>query len=163
MKLTTKRNRWYFWRELVSYMIPMILIGGTVDVFLHFMQCSYHPEWSAPCDIIWILGAMYWIFLLLVIILNIVSARRLEKVKKKIENEFLEATKHNEEIVDQEDSQEEIDEKSDNKIDEIIEDDIKIKKKSRPKKIIVEWDSTLKNNRKTKKVTKRTTKKSDKK
>ncbi|MBR7037405.1 hypothetical protein IKI14_06260 [bacterium] len=75
---------------------------------------------------------------MLVIILNIVSARRLEKVKKKIENEFLEATKHNEEIVGQEDSQEEIDEKSDNKIDEIIEDDIKIKKKSRPKKIIVE-------------------------
>jgi len=161
MKLTTKRNRWYFWRELFSYMIPMILIVGTVDVFLHFMQCSYHSEWSAPCDVIWILAAMYWIFLLLVIILNIVSARRLEKVKKKIENEFLEATKHNEEIVGQEDSQEEIDEKSDNKIDEIIEDDIKIKKKSRPKKIIVEWDSTLKNKRKTKKDTKRTTKKSD--
>lgn len=163
MKLTTKRNRWYFWRELFSYMIPMILIVGTVDVFLHFMQCSYHPEWSAPCDIIWILGAMYWIFLLLVIILNIVSARRLEKVKKKIENEFLEATKHNEEIVGQEDLQEEIDEKSDNKIDEIIEDDIKIKKKSRPKKIIVEWDSALKNKRKTKKDTKRVTKTFDKK
>ena len=62
------------------------------------------------------------------IILHVVSARRLEKVKKKIENEFLEATKHNEEIVDQQDSQGGIDDKSDNKNDEIIEDDIKIKK-----------------------------------
>ena len=59
MKLTTKRNRWYFWRELFSYMIPMILIVGTIDVFYHFVQCPLHPEWSAPCNVNWILGAMY--------------------------------------------------------------------------------------------------------
>lgn len=163
MKLTIKRNRRYFWRELFSYMIPMILIVWTVDVFLHFMQCSFHPEWSAPCSVIWILAAMYWVFLLLVIILNIISAKKLEKVKKKIENEFLEATKHSEEIVKQEDMDEEINKKSDNGIDEKIEDDIKIKKKSRPKKIVVEWDSTLKNKHKTKKDTKRATKKPNKK
>ena len=163
MKLTTKRNRRYFWRELFSYMIPMILIVWTVDVFLHFMQCSFHPEWSAPCSVIWILAAMYWIFLLVVIVLNIISTNKLEKVKKKIENEFLEATKHNEEIVEQEDMEEEINKKSDDEITGKIEDGIKIKKKSRPKKIIVEWDSTLKNKHRTKKTIKRTTKKSDKK
>ena len=106
---------------------------------------------------------MYWVFLLLVIILNIISAKKLEKVKKKIENEFLEVTRHNEKIVEQGDMEEKVNEESDNKNDEIIEDGIKIKKKSRPKKIIVEWDSTLKNKHKTKKSTKRTTKKSDKK
>ena len=59
MKLTTKRNRWYFWRELFSYMIPMILIVGTIDVFISFMKCPLHPEWSAPCSVNWIIGIMY--------------------------------------------------------------------------------------------------------
>ena len=95
--------------------------------------------------------------------MNIISAKKLEKVKKKIENEFLEATKHSEEIVKQEDMDEEINKKSDNGIVEKIEDDIKIKKKSRPKKIVVEWDSTLKNKHKAKKTIKKATKKSDKK
>ena len=89
MKLTTKRNRWYFWRELFSYMIPMILIVGTIDVFYHFMQCSLHSaEMSAPCDVNRILAAAYWIILFLVIILAIISAKVLRRVKKKIENEF---------------------------------------------------------------------------
>ena len=48
MKLTTKRNRWFFCRELFSYLIPMILIVGTIDVFRGFMICPLHPEWSAP-------------------------------------------------------------------------------------------------------------------
>lgn len=89
MRLTTKRNRWYFWRELFSYMIPMILIIWTVDVFYHFMQCSLHSaEMSAPCDVNRILAAAYWIILLLVIILAIIATKALRKVKKKIENEF---------------------------------------------------------------------------
>ena len=88
MKLTTKRNRWFFWRELFLYMIPMILIVWTIDVFYNFMQCPLHPEWSAPCSVIWIIAAMYGISLLLVIICAIISAHILRKVKKQIENEF---------------------------------------------------------------------------
>ena len=89
MKLTTKRNWRYFWRELFSYMIPMILIVGTIDVFYHFMQCPLHPEWSIPCNANWILAAIYGIFLLLIIIFEIISARTLRNVKKQIEEEFL--------------------------------------------------------------------------
>ena len=96
MKLTTKRNRWYFWRELFSYMLPMILIVWTVDVFYHFVQCPLHPEWSAPCSVNWIISIIYWIPLLLVIILAIISTSKLKKVKKQIENEFLE-TAHSKE------------------------------------------------------------------
>jgi hypothetical protein len=73
-------------------MIPMILIVGTVDVFFAFMRCPLHPEWSAPCSVNRFLGAIYWIFLLLTIILSIISANRLKKIKKQIENEFLEVT-----------------------------------------------------------------------
>ena len=88
MKLTTKRNRWYFLRELFSYMIPMILILGSIDVFYSFVRCPLHPEWSAPCEINWILAAIYAIFLLFTVILAIVSDKMLGKVKKQIENEF---------------------------------------------------------------------------
>lgn len=90
MKLTTKRDRWYFWRELFSYMIPMILIVGTIDIFRDFMVCPLHPENSAPCSVIWIFAVMYGILLVLVIIFAIISARMLRKIKKKIEDEFIE-------------------------------------------------------------------------
>ena len=90
MKLTTKRNRWYFWRELFLYMIPMILIAWSIDVFTSFMQCPIHPEWSAPCEVIWLNAAVYWIFLILIVIFAIISSRMLRKVKKQIEKEFVE-------------------------------------------------------------------------
>jgi hypothetical protein len=44
--------------------------------------------------------------------------------------------------------------KTEDKNDKIIIDEIKVKKKSRPKKIIVDGDTTLKNKRKTKKTSK---------
>lgn len=91
MKLTTKRNRWYFRRELFLYMIPVILIVETVDIFYHFVQCPLHPEWSAPCSVTWVLAEMYGIFLLLTIIFAIISAKMLKKVKIKIGSEFTEA------------------------------------------------------------------------
>ena len=91
MKLTTKRNRRFFRRELFSYMIPMILMMGCVDVFISFMQCSLHPEWSAPCNIYWLNAVMYGLFLILVILLSIISARRLRKIKNQIGQEFLDA------------------------------------------------------------------------
>ena len=116
MKLTTKRNRWYFWRELFLYMIPMILIVGTIDVFYHFVQCPLHPEWSAPCSINWLLAAIYGVFLLLVIIFAIISARMLRKVKKQIENEFTET------------------------INTHIKEQVKEAKKTKPKKVIVKED-----------------------
>ena len=94
MKLTTKRDRRYFWRELFSYMIPMILIVGTIDVFIGFMRCPLHPEWSAPCSVNWILAAIYGVFLIITIFLAIVTAKMLRKVKKQIENEFLETINH---------------------------------------------------------------------
>ena len=129
MKLTTKRNRWFFWRELFSYMIPMILIVWTVDVFYHFVQCPLHPEWSAPCSVNWLLAAVYGIFLLLTIIFAIISSRALRKVKKQIENEFLDATEHREEI----------EQKSKLK-DETVIKELKAEKKSKPKKIIAKKD-----------------------
>ena len=158
MRLTTKRDRWYFWRELFSYMIPMILIVGTVDVFLSFMQCSIHPEWSAPCSINWILGAMYGIFLILAIILAIISKNRLKKIKNQIEYEFLEATQQGEKDV--ENIAKNINDwvKSEDQIDREIENNLN-KKKSRPKKIIVDENSTLKSKRKTTKTAKKTDKK----
>ena len=90
MKLTTKRNWRYFFRELFVYMIPMILIVGSIDVFFNFVRCPLHPEWSAPCSINRILTAMYGIFLLITIVLAIISAKMLRRVKKQIENEFTE-------------------------------------------------------------------------
>ena len=100
MKLTTKRDRWYFWKELFSYMIPMILIVGIVDVFFNFMQCPLHPEWSAPCNVIWINAAGYGFFLLITIILAIFSARKLRRIEKKIETEHLETIKHTEDKIE---------------------------------------------------------------
>ena len=129
MKLTTKRDRWYFWRELFSYMIPMILIVGVVDVFFNFMQCSVHPEWSAPCNIIWINAIGYGIFLVITIIFEIFSARKLRKIKKKIEAEFLEVTKHSENKI--EDKVEIVEKKS---------EEIKKVKSTKPKKIIAKAD-----------------------
>ena len=142
MRLTTKRDRWYFWRELFSYMIPMILIVGTVDMFLSFMQCSIHPEWSAPCSINWILGAMYGIFL----------------IKNQIEYEFLEATQQGEKDVENIAKNIKDWVKSEDQIDREIENNLN-KKKSRPKKIIVDENSTLKSKRKTTKTAKKTDKK----
>lgn len=72
-------------------MIPMILIVGTIDVFRNFMICPLHPEWSAPCSVNWILAIIYWFFLLITIILAIISASKLRKIKKQIEDEFLES------------------------------------------------------------------------
>ena len=96
MKLTTKRDWWYFWRELFLYIVPMILIIWTVDVFFSFIQCPLHPEYSAPCNIIWINAIGYWIFFIVAVIFAIFSAKKLRKVKRKIENEFLEAVEHTE-------------------------------------------------------------------
>lgn len=73
-------------------MIPMILIVGTIDVFYHFIQCPLHPEWSAPCNINWILAAIYGVFLLLTIIFEIISANTLRNIKRQIEEDFLSST-----------------------------------------------------------------------
>lgn len=143
MKLTTKRNRWYFWRELFSYMIPMILIVGTIDVFISFMRCPLHPEWSAPCSINWILAALYWVFLLLTIIFALISARMLKKVKKQIENEFSETVDG---YIKEELENEQKKEKSESK---------KVKA-SKPKKIIAKTDKKSDKKTTTKKTTKKT-------
>ena len=135
MKLTTKRDRWYFWRELFSYMIPMILIVGVVDIFFNFMQCSTHLEWSAPCSIIWINAVGYGFFLVITIIFAIFSARKLKKVKKKIENEFFEATNQAENK-----SEDELEESK--KIEEKSEE-IKEIKAAKPKKLIVKADNDV--------------------
>jgi len=151
MKLTTKRDRWYFWRELFSYMIPMILIVGVVDIFFNFMQCPLHPEYSAPCSIIWINAVGYGFFLIITVIFAVFSARKLKKVKKKIENEFFEAANQTE-----------------NKPEGKLEESEEIEKKSekfkevkaiKPKKIIAKSDKK----EPTKKVVKKETKKEVKK
>lgn len=120
MKLITKKNRWFFFRELFSYMIPIILIVGTVDVFLKFMECPLHPERSAPCNVIWIIAVIYGIFLLLVIICAIISAHKLRNIKKQIENEFTESINNN------------------------FEDQVKESKKAKPKNLIVKSDKKSK-------------------
>lgn len=109
MKLTTKRNWWYFFRELFSYMIPMILIVWTIDVFYRFMQCTLHPEWSAPCSVNRIFAVIYGIFLVITIILAIVSAKNLREIKKRMENEFFDAVNN---IKDKEDKGEKVKENS---------------------------------------------------
>ena len=152
MKLTTKRDRWYFWRELFSYMIPMILIVGVVDIFFNFMQCSTHLEWSAPCSIIWINAVGYGFFLVITIIFAIFSARKLKKVKKKIENEFFEATNQAENK-----SEDELEESK--KIEEKSEE-IKEIKAAKPKKVIVKADNKEPTKKTVKKDTKKETKKS---
>ena len=136
MKLTTKRDRWYFWRELFSYMIPMILIVGVIDIFFNFMQCPLHPEYSAPCSIIWINAVGYGFFLIVTIIFAFFSARKLKKIKKKIENEFFEAANQAEN-------------KPENKPEDKLEEPKKIEEKSeeikevkavKPKRIIIKSD-----------------------
>ena len=147
MKLTTKRNRWYFWRELFSYMIPMILIVWTIDVFYHFIQCPLHPEWSAPCDVNWVLAAIYWVFLIIIIILAVISASMLKKVKRQIENEFLESTTNAKEIED--------------KAEELKVEDVKKVKITKPRKVIVKSEP-INLKKTTKKEAKKDTKKETK-
>ena len=123
-------------------MIPMILIVATVDVFFNFMQCPLHPEYSAPCNIIRMNAIGYWFFLIITIIFAFFSARKLRKVKKRIENEFFKATNHVwekiEKVVEVEKKSEEI------KKSEVI----------KPKKTIVKSDKKT-----NKDVTKKDTKK----
>lgn len=143
MKLTTKRDRWYFWRELFSYMIPMILIVGVVDIFFNFMQCPLHPERSAPCSVIWINAVGYGFFLIITIIFSFFSDRKLKKVKKRIEDEFFEAAS-----------------RAENKVENIVEleeksEEIKEIKAVKPNKIIVKSDKK----EPTKKVVKKESKK----
>ena len=155
MKLTTKRYRWYFFRELFTYMIPMILIVWTIDVFVSFIRCWSHPEWSAPCSINWILAIIYLIFLLITIILAILSNKKLRKVKKKIENEFMRSI--NEERIEESFNswinEENI--KWETKILDDVQWDLKDKRKK--KKIIVKWHSTLKEKNETDKTAKKRT------
>ncbi len=82
-------------------MIPMILIAGSVDVFYHFIQCPLHPEWSAPCEVNWIFAIMYGFFLVIVIILAIISTKKLKKIKEKNKSEFLGATVTNDITIEQ--------------------------------------------------------------
>ncbi len=114
MKLTTKRNRWYFWKELFLYMIPMILIVGTVDVFYHFVQCPLHPENSAPCNVNWFLAVAYWCFLLITIIFAIIASKMLKNIKKQIEDDFFSSIKseeNNPNIIEHDEENEEMDSK----------------------------------------------------
>ena len=147
MKLTTKRNRWYFWRELFTYMIPVILIVWTIDIFASFIKCPLHPEYSAPCSVNWIFAVMYVFFLLITTILAIISTKQLRKVKKKIESEFLDIDKgYN------------IKKKSGwNNAEKINETKNAIKNTLKSKRIIVNSESTLKE----KPITIKTTKKSN--
>lgn len=70
----------------------MILIVGSVDTFFSYVQCLPHIEWSMPCDgILKIKGWFYVIILIIVIALYIISAKRLKKIKKQIENNFSES------------------------------------------------------------------------
>ena len=156
MKLTTKRDRWYFWRELFLYMIPMILIVSIIDLFFNFMQCPLHPEYSAPCRIIWINAVGYGFFLVVTIIFAFFSARKLKKVKNRIENEFFEAANHTEEKVE---NVVEIEDKED--VNEKPEETKKIEIK-KPKKAISKPDKKI-IKKETKKETKKATKSSSKK
>lgn len=115
MKLTTKRNRWYFWRELFLYMIPMLLIVGTIDVFYRFVQCPLHPESSAPCSVNWFLAVMYGSFLLVTIILAIISSKMLKKIKKQIEDDFFSSIKLKENSFNTIENDDEHNEEIDNK------------------------------------------------
>lgn len=60
------------------------------------MQCPLHPEWSAPCNINWILAIIYGVFLLLTIIFEIIASKSLKNVRKQIEESFLESINSNE-------------------------------------------------------------------
>ena len=75
----------------------------------------------------------------------------LRTVKKQIENDFLEAAKQAEVTNEKKIKNDENLEYNGNKI---IIDDVKVRRRSKPKKIIVEWDNKLKSKAKTKKATK---------
>jgi flagellar biosynthesis/type III secretory pathway M-ring protein FliF/YscJ len=132
----------------------MILIVGVVDIFFNFMQCPLHPEWSAPCSVIWINAAGYGFFSIIAIIFAIFSARKLRKIKKKIENEFFEAT--NQAGNKPEDRLEEP-EKTEEKSGEIKE-----VKAVKPKRIIAKSDKKETPKKAVKKETKKETKKTAK-
>jgi outer membrane biosynthesis protein TonB len=137
-------------------MIPMILIVSIIDLFFNFMQCPLHPEYSAPCRIIWINAVGYGFFLVVTIIFAFFSARKFKKVKKRIENEFFEAANHAEEKVEnvvEIGDEEEINEKP----KETKKVEIKKPKKaiSKPDKKIVKKETK----KETKKATKSSTKK----
>ena len=112
-------------------MIPMILIVWAIDVFYRFMQCSAHPEWSAPCSIIRMFAAIYGFFLILVIILAIISIKKLRTVKKQIAEEFNETINNH--------IQEQIDEVKETKPKKII-----VKKDKKSEKKIVHKKTTAK-------------------
>jgi len=129
-------------------MIPMILIVWAIDVFYRLMQCSAHPEWSAPCSVIRIFAIIYGFFLILVIILAIISIKKLRTVKKQIEIEFNETiNKH---------IQEQLSEENEN--NEETEIDKKEVKASKPKKTITKSDKkdlTIKKSTKKKSTSKK--------
>jgi len=162
MKLTTKRDRWYFRRELFSYMIPMILIVGTIDVFFNFMQCSVHPEWSAPCSVIWINAVMYGFVFIIIVIFAIFSARKLKKIKKRMESEFLRTANHAENkvenVIEVEKKPEEV---QDIELEEIKEVALKSDKKEPTKKVAKKEKkkTTKTSNTKESSIKKKTTKK----
>lgn len=71
----------------------MILIVGSIDTFVSYVQCLPHIEWSMPCSgILEIKWWFYAIILFIVVILWIISTKRLKKIKKQIENNFIEST-----------------------------------------------------------------------
>ena len=135
------------------YLIPVILIVWTIDVFISFIRCPLHPEFSAPCSVNWILAVMYWIFLLISIIIALLSNKRLKEVKKKIEDEFMKSVRNRKESI----KNEVIDEiKKDEKWEPKEVDKSKWSLKSKNKRIIVKWDSTLKEKSSIKKTSKKT-------
>ena len=135
------------------YLIPVILIVWTIDVFISFIRCPLHPEFSAPCSVNRILAVMYWIFLLISIIIALLSNKRLKEVKKKIEDEFMKSVRNRKESI----KNEVIDEiKKDEKWEPKEVDKSKWSLKSKNKRIIVKWDSTLKEKSSIKKTSKKT-------
>ena len=114
-------------------MIPIVLIIWTVDTFISFLQCSSHPGNSAPCGVNWIIAIIYWLLLIITIVFAIISSSKLRKVKKKIEEEFIDATIKNKKIIDNE-----------NNIEESNEENLKdVWKKVKLKKIIVKDNKVL--------------------
>lgn len=135
------------------YLIPVILIVWTIDVFISFIRCPLHPEFSAPCSVNRILAVMYWIFLLISIIIALLSNKRLKEVKKKIEDEFMKSVRNRKESI----KNEVIDEiKKDEKWEPKEVDKSKWSLKSKNKRIIVKWDSTLKEKSSINKTSKKT-------
>lgn len=161
MKLTTKRNRWYFFRELFLYLIPMILIVWSIDIFVSFIKCPLHPEFSAPCSVNWILAIMYWIFLIIAIIFAIVSNKNLKNIKKKIENEFMESIHEKDFLKDDcligdmkknNQLKKNINKKTHWSLDDIMGNEWK------NEKIIIEWNNSLKEKSWTNKIKKKVNK-----